>query len=105
MTTWIAVVAVGAISYLFRAAPLLLLGRVHLSNRADRAIRHAGAAALTALLVDALRHGTQTSHPVAFTVAAAIGLWSALRGGSMLRVIALGSAAYVAVSAIRLVAM
>jgi len=49
--TWIVMVAVGLGSYLFRLGPLLVLQRVSLSDRADQLIRHAGTAAITALIV------------------------------------------------------
>ena len=44
--TWLVILAVGAGSFLFRVAPLLLLGRVPLGPRAEGAVRHAGLAAV-----------------------------------------------------------
>ena len=49
--TWVVVLAVGAGSFVFRLGPLLLLQRISLTERADRVIRHAGTAAITALIV------------------------------------------------------
>ena len=49
--TWVVVLAVGAGSFVFRLGPLLLLQRISLTERADRVIRHAGNAAITALIV------------------------------------------------------
>ena len=60
MNTWVASVVAGMVSYVFRAAPLLVLGPVRNSDRVDRAVRHGGAAVLTALLVGALQHGDET---------------------------------------------
>ena len=49
--TWIVILAVGLGSYLFRVGPQLLFERTSLSANGDQLIRHAGTAALTALIV------------------------------------------------------
>ena len=93
MTTWIALIAVGLISYVFRAAPLFLLGRVRISDRVDRSVRHAGAAAVTALLIGAMRDsGGGYSLPVVAGTAMALVL--AAGRSSMLRVVFSGGAVY-----------
>jgi branched-subunit amino acid transport protein len=51
MTTWVAMLCVGLGSYLLRLSPLLLARRVRWPERADRALQHAGRAALVHLVV------------------------------------------------------
>jgi branched-subunit amino acid transport protein len=94
LSTWIAILAVGAVSYVLRAAPLLVLGRVRLSDRVDRVVRHASSAALTALLVGAVTHGGDARSSVAILAATACGLVMAARGSSMLRVVLAGGLTY-----------
>jgi branched-subunit amino acid transport protein len=94
MTTWIVVLAVGLGSFLFRAVPLSLAGRLDESERFDRLIRRAGVATLTALLVTSADHGAQAGNDVALAAALAVGFVLGLRGGSMLRVVLAGSATY-----------
>ena len=93
MSTAVAMLAVGAVSYLFRVAPLLAVGRIRVGPRLDRTIRHAGAAAVTALFVGALRTG-HGRIDTAVAVAAIVALWSAVRGSSMLRIVFTGAAIY-----------
>ena len=101
MTTWLAILAVGLVSYLFRAAPLLLLGRVRISDRADRSVRHAGAAAITALLIGAMREsGGGYSVPVVAATGTALVL--AAGRSSMLRVVFGGGLVYFALTAVGL---
>jgi branched-subunit amino acid transport protein len=97
MTTWMAVIAVGLVSYVFRAGPLLLLGRVRISDRVDRTVRHAGAAAVAALLTGAMRDsGGGYSVPVVAATATALVL--AAGRSSMLRVVLGGGAVYAALA-------
>jgi branched-subunit amino acid transport protein len=97
MSTWIAIVAVGVISYAFRAGPLVLLGRMRISERVDLAIRHAGAAAIAALFVSGLhRNAAGDGPPVAVIAAAVASLVVALRGGSLNRTVGAGLALYAA---------
>jgi branched-subunit amino acid transport protein len=51
MTTWLAVVGVGLGSYALRLLPLLLSERIRWSDQVERAINHAGLAALTVLVI------------------------------------------------------
>jgi hypothetical protein len=70
-----------------------LLGRVRISDRVDRSVRHAGAAAVTALLIGAMRDsGGGYSPPVVAATATALGL--AATRSSMLRVVFGGGAVY-----------
>jgi branched-subunit amino acid transport protein len=96
--TWIAILAVGAVSYVFRAAPLFVLGRLRLSDRVDRVLRHAGTAALTALLVSSAQHASDAGSRPAILAATAIGLIEAARRASMLRVVLAGGATYAVLS-------
>ena len=94
MRTALAIVAVGALSYGLRVTPLLALGRVAIGPRLDRAVRHAGAAAVTALFVGALVHGSASGPQPAVLVASGGALVVAVRGAAMLRVVLTGAAAY-----------
>lgn len=95
MTSWLVVLAVGAGSYVMRVAPLLFSDRLEASARFDNLIRHAGSAALTALIVTStVRAGNSFAWlPILASVAA--GLAVAARHGSMLRVVGIGLAVYV----------
>ena len=96
MITLVAVLAVGLFGYVFRAAPLVLLGHVQLTPRVERLVRHAGAGALTALLVGALRHGAAGTSTIAVLAATVIALVVAARGAPLLRVVLAGGAVYAA---------
>ena len=74
MSTWIAIIAVGAISFALRAVPLAVLGRVSISDGTDRMLRHAGTAAQTALLVGAVQHGAGSGSSVAAIAATTVSL-------------------------------
>jgi branched-subunit amino acid transport protein len=63
--TWIAVIMVGAGSYLFRYAPVVALHRVSVPPLVERALSYAGASAMTAMLVSALVHHGRTTSVVA----------------------------------------
>jgi branched-subunit amino acid transport protein len=71
MSTWVAVVAVGVVSYLFRAVPVLALARVELPPVVERSLRHAGPSAMAAMSALALAHH-QTSGVGAATLAAVV---------------------------------
>ena len=97
MTTWIAVACVGLGSYALRLLPLLVGDRVRWPGPVDRAIGHAGLAALTALVIAAVRHHDGGGRPGATlwaltAVIAAAGV--ARRGRSMLWVVAAGLLVY-----------
>ncbi len=96
MRTALAIAAVGALSYVLRVTPLVAIGRVAVGPRLDRAIRHAGAAAVTALFVGAVVHGGGAAPRPAVLVAAGGALWVATRGAPMLRVVLTGAGIYVA---------
>ncbi len=97
--TWIAIVAVGAISYGFRALPLAVLGRAPISERVDRTLRHAAAAAQAALLVGAVQHGMTATSSSGVIAATAVSLVMAMRRATMLRIVGAGGLAYAALTA------
>jgi branched-subunit amino acid transport protein len=102
--TWIVMIAVGVGSYLFRLGPLLVLRRVALGDRADQLIRHAGTAAITALIVLSTKQSATGSAAVPALLAVSVAAVLAARRASMLRLLAIGGAIYagslVAVAAI-----
>lgn len=93
--TWLAIVLVGAGSYLLRLLPLVVLPRVTLRPGMERAVRHAGVAAIAALLVSSLRTDAAAGNDGPTLVAAAVALALALRGAGMLRVVSLSVLTYV----------
>lgn len=92
--TWIVVLAVGAGSFLFRVGPLLAFQRVSFSARAERLIRYAGTAALTALIAVSTRRTAVGTATVPAVLAVALGVVLAARGASMARVLLAGGALY-----------
>jgi branched-subunit amino acid transport protein len=96
--TWLTMVLVGLGSYAFRAIPLLVLPRVELSTRADRVLRNAGAAALTALVVTSVTGRAESGTVVPTLAAIALAAVLAARGASLLRVVVAGGALYAALS-------
>ena len=98
--TWVVILAVGAGSYLFRVGPLLLLQHVVLSEATDRAIRHAGLAAIAALIATSAHHAAHGTSAVPSVVAVGVGVALALRRASMLRIILVGGGLYAAGSAV-----
>jgi branched-subunit amino acid transport protein len=96
--TLLAMVLVGLGSYAFRALPLLALPRLELTPRAERALRHATTAAVSALTVGALMHPRSTADLGASTLATAVAIALALRGRSLLRVVGVALAVYGAVT-------
>ncbi len=64
--TWLVILAVGAGSFVFRLGPLLAFQRIALTERGERVIRHAGTAAITALIMVSTKHsatGTRSCRP------------------------------------------
>ena len=99
MSLWIAVVVAGLGSYVLRVLPFLAGNRVHLSERAQAGLRHAGMGAITALLVlgvvAVLRPGSglAVAPVVAALVAATI---CAVLGRTMLTTVVIGAVTYTA---------
>ena len=94
--TWLVVLAIGAGSYLFRVGPLLLLRRGGLSDHSDRLIRHAGTAAITALIVVSATGAAAAGMAVPTIVAMAVGTVLAARGASMVQLLVVGGSLYAA---------
>ena len=92
--TWVVVLAVGAGSFAFRLGPLLLLQRLSLTPRADGVIRHAGIAAITALIVVSTRSNATGMALVPTVLAVAAGVVLAARRASMLRLVVHGGGVY-----------
>jgi branched-subunit amino acid transport protein len=95
--TWIAVVLVGAGSYLFRYAPVAALHRVELPPFVERALSYAGISAMTAMLVGAVvQHGR--GHSIVANVGAVLAVLAAtvvaMRSRSYALVVAAGLGAY-----------
>lgn len=102
MTTWLAVLLVGAGSYLFRLIPLLLAGRVSWPDPVDRGLQHAGRAALVYLVVSAVL-GSASASPAATAGACAgvlITLMLGLRGHRLAIVMIAGLVAWLAVAGV-----
>lgn len=97
MSQWLTVLAVGAGSYAFRLLPLLIVGRLDLSQPAQQLIGRAGLAAITALIATSLHSTARGTATWPSLTAVAIGAALAARGTSMLRIVAIGSAMYAAV--------
>jgi branched-subunit amino acid transport protein len=97
MSVWTVVLAVGVGSYLLRVVPLLIAGRI--TPAVERGLGRAGTAALTALVVTDLASIGPWSTLLAALAATAAGTVVAWRGGSMLRVVALGVAVHLLVGA------
>ncbi|MEO5837839.1 MAG: AzlD domain-containing protein [Acidimicrobiales bacterium] len=92
--TWVVILAVGAGSFVFRLGTLLVLERITLSDRGDRVIRHAGTAAITALIVVATKHNATGGSVIPTVLAVVVGVALAARGGSMVRLLVFGGATY-----------
>ena len=98
MGLWIPVLAAGAISLAFRWLPVVTFARSSLRPRTAEALRHAGAGAITALVVLSLlgSPGRWVHWPVLAAVAA--GGLLALRGRSMALSVLAGACAYAVVT-------
>jgi branched-subunit amino acid transport protein len=92
--TWVVILAVGAGSFVFRLGPLLMLQRVPLTERGDRIIRHAGTAAIAALIAVSARQSASGSATIPTVLAMATALGLAARGASMLRLLLCGGGIY-----------
>ncbi len=92
--TWVVVLAVGAGSFAFRLGPLLLLQRLSLTPRADGVIRHAGIAAITALIVVSTKSSATGTAVIPTVLGVAAGVVLAVRGASMLRLVVSGGGVY-----------
>jgi branched-subunit amino acid transport protein len=98
MSAWIAVIAVGVGSLIFRIVPLAFADRLIGMTGVDRVLRYAGAAAVAAMAASSLDRAATTNYLPAVAVAAGVGLVLILRGKSMLTVVAVGLALYLVIA-------
>ena len=96
MTVWSCVLAVGVASLAVRLLPFLMVERFALPARAADALQHAGAGALTALVVLAVLGGRGSGPDGAVLLAIGVGAASAWRGWSMTQSVLAGGSAYAA---------
>jgi branched-subunit amino acid transport protein len=92
--TWIVILAVGAGSFVFRLGPLLVFQRISLTERGDRVIRHAGNAAITALIAVSTKHSATGSAALPTVMAMTAAVVLVARGASMLRLLICGGGIY-----------
>jgi branched-subunit amino acid transport protein len=92
---WVVMLGVGAGSFVLRIGPLLALEHVTPSARTIRAIRHAGVAAIAALIVGSTKQVATGRATVPALLAVATATVLGARGGSIFRLLAAGGAAYV----------
>jgi len=92
--TWWVILAVGAGSFVLRAAPLLVFERIPVPARAERMIRHAATAVITSIIVSSSRHAALGGADIPTLVAMIAGVVLAARQASMMRIVAAGGALY-----------
>ena len=90
MTAWIAIVAVGLGSYGMRVGPLLLRSRFEPPPLVDELIRHAGTAAVSALLVTSCLRVVERGPLLPVVAALAVGAVLAWRNKPMYSIVAAG---------------
>jgi len=90
MTAWIAIVAVGLGSYGLRVGPLLLRSRFEPPPLVDELIRHAGTAAVSALLVTSCLRVVERGSVLPVVAALAAGAVLAWRNKPMYSIVAAG---------------
>lgn len=89
---FMAIVLVGAGSYLLRLLPFLLVDRISLSPRAEDVLNYAAAAAMTALIVGLVVHlgDRPTLPPAARWVGLGLGVAATVARLSMVQIMAVG---------------
>lgn len=92
--TWLVVLSVGLGSFVFRVGPMLLLQRRPLNDAGDRLIRHAGAAAIAALITLSTKHSASGGHVIPTVLAMAVTIVLAVRQASMVRLVLCGGSIY-----------
>ena len=92
--TWLVILVVGAGSFAFRLGPLLVFERISLSERGDRVIRHAGTAAIAALIAVSTKQSATGTAVIPTLVAVAVGVVLAARGASIFLLLVCGGAIY-----------
>jgi len=100
MGVWTGVLVVGAASLAFRLVPLLVVERSGMRARTADGFRHAGAGAVTALVVLGLLGAVRSGSGPAVAAAIVLGAVVAWHGHSMARVVLVGGCCYLAVTAL-----
>ena len=90
MTTWLAILAVGAGSYVLRVLPLLRSRPLATSPRLQRTLRHGGLGGIAALVVSTTAGQLPVSGWAPTLAAVGAGLVVSIRRGSMLQVVVVG---------------
>jgi uncharacterized membrane protein len=96
----VAIFAMTVATYLCRASGVVLMSRVRITPRVERALAAAGTAALTALVAGDVATADSAGATVAAATAVGGGLVVAHRGGSMSKVLRAGVPIYVLVLAV-----
>ena len=101
MSTWLAVIAVGLGSYMFRVVPLFVPWIASPPEGVERVLTRAGVASLVALAAASTRHqttGVETTATAAVVIALAAGLLAARCGARMHTVVVAGVATHAVVT-------
>jgi branched-subunit amino acid transport protein len=93
---WLVILGVAIGSYALRSLPLFAVGRLAPSERVERALERAGAAALMALATTTVADAGAGWAPAPI-LALAAGAVAAVRGASLARVLAVGVVVYLIV--------
>lgn len=98
-TAWLAVLLVGVGTWALRSSLVLMLGRVEIPARLERAFRYVAPSVMAAIAVPAfVAPGGQLSLSVAHLAAAAAAIVVARRVGSFIATLAVGLATYALLS-------
>lgn len=98
MTVWIAVLAVGLLSYTLRIIPFLLAERVPMSPGVETGLRHAGVGAIAVLLIGSVTSPSLAGDIVPTLVALAVASLLAWTERSMTLVLTSGAVAFTVAS-------
>jgi branched-subunit amino acid transport protein len=94
VTVWIAVLAVGLISYTLRAVPFLLAERIPMTPGVEAGLRHAGVGAIAALLIGSVTSPSFGGDVLPIMVALSVASVLAWMGRSMALVLTAGAVAF-----------
>jgi branched-subunit amino acid transport protein len=98
VTVWIAVLAVGLISFTLRIVPFLLTERIPMSPEVENGLRHAGVGAVAALLIGSVTSPGLSGQLLPTLVALSVAFVLAWAGRSMAIVLAAGAASFALVN-------
>lgn len=100
MTVWIAVLAVGLVSFTLRVVPFLLAERVPMTPGFEDGLRHAGMGAVAALLVGSVTSPALAGDVPATVVALAVASLLVFLGRSMTLAVTAGALVFAVASAL-----